>query len=287
MFDIYLPGSLDDVLRFLSKEEALPIAGGTDLLPRLQSGKLEAKMLVDLSGLSELRYIREENGQVRIGALTTIAELYESPLLDGPLEIFKHVSRKFGGPQIRNMATVGGNLAASSSSEDLIPVFMALDARVVLSSVNGDRVVPIEKFILDKRKTARRANEIIKEVAFQRPPERAWTAFDKVGRRNILFIALVNMAVYLRMEDGKVADIRLALNRVKGKVPERAIKTESFLKGKELNDEVLDEAREVLTSELQLTSDFRASAEYRVKVEKAFLKRLLNYCRRRIEEGWP
>ncbi len=155
------------------------------------------------------------------------------------------------------------------------------------NSLPRDRILPIEKFILDKRKTARRANEVIKEVAFQRPPERAWAAFDKVGRRSTLFIALASMAVYLRMEAGRVADIRLALNRVKGKVPERATKTESFLKGKELNDGVLDEAREILASELRLTSDFRASAEYRVEVQKALLRRLLNYCRRRIAEGWP
>ena len=132
-----------------------------------------------------------------------------------------------------------------------------------------------------------RSNEIIKEVVFQRPPERTWTAFDKIGRRSMLFIALVNMAVYLRMEGGKVIDVRLALNRVRGKVPERASKTESFLKGKGVNDEVLNEACEVLASELQLTPDFRASAEYRVEVEKALLKRLLNYCRRRVAEGWP
>lgn len=287
MFDIYIPKDLDDALRFLSKNEALPIAGGTDLLPRLRSGEVEAKVLIDLSGLSELKYIREDGGQVRIGALTTIAELYESPLLDGPLEIFKHVSGKFGGPQVRNMATVGGNIASSTSSADLIPVFMALDAKVVLSSVNGDRLVPVEKFVLDKRRTARRSNEIVKEVVFMRPPSRAWSAFDKVGRRKILFVALVSVATYLRMEDGKVAEARVALNRVKGKVPGRATRTESFLRGKELNDGVLEEASEVLASELQLTSDFRASAEYRLRVGKVLFKRLLNYCKSMIVERWP
>ena len=287
MFDIYLPESLDDALRFISKEEATPISGGTDLIPRIRSGELKPKLLVDLSGLSELKYVKEEGDQIKIGALTTVAELYESPLLDGPLEIFKHLGRKFGGPQVRNMATVGGNLGAASSSEDLIPVFMVLGAKVVLASVNGDRMVPIEKFFFGKRETKRRWNEIIKEVTFLRPLERTWTAFDKIGRRSTLFIALANMAVYLRMENDKVADVRLALNRVRGKVPERASKTEAFLKGKELTDEVLEGAKEVFEGELQLTSDFRASAKYRVEVQKAFLKRLLDYCRRRITEGWP
>lgn len=288
-FNIYLPESLNDALKFLSKEgkRTMPISGGTDLLPRMRRGEVSAEVLLDLSGLdAQLRYIKEENGIIRIGALTTIADIYDSHILEGSLEVFKHAARKFGGPQIRNMATIGGNMEAASSSEDFIPVFLTLSARVKLTSINGDRMVPIERFIIGKRQTLRRSDEIITEVFFHKPPERAWLAFDKVGRRSIMFIALVSMAIYLRLKEGRVEEIRIALNRVKDKIPRRASETEKFLRRKVLDDETVTKAQEVLHQELSLTSDFRASADYRCEVQKVLLKRLLNYCKRRIMEVW-
>jgi carbon-monoxide dehydrogenase medium subunit len=257
-------------------------------LPRIRSGKVSAEVLLDLSGLdAQLRYIKEENGTIRIGALATVADIYESNILEGPLEVFKHIARKFGGPQIRNMATIGGNVGAASSSEDFIPVFLALGAKVKLTSINGDRIVPIERFITGKRQTLRRNNEIITEVFFQKPPERTWLAFDKIGRRSIMFIALVSMATYLRLKDDMVEEVRIALNRVRDKIPRRAYETEKFLRGRMLDEETLLRAQEVLHQELSLTSDFRASADYRREVQKVLLKRLLNYCKRRIMEVWP
>ena len=285
MFDVYVPSSFDDALKFLSREghKTTIISHGTDLLPRIRAGELRPEVLLDLSGFDDLlRYIREDGECIRIGALTTVTDIYESPALNGPLEAFKHAAKKFGGPQIRNMATIGGNVGAASSSEDFIPILLALNAKAKLTSVYGDRILSIERLILDKRVIARRSNEIITEIFFKKPPENAWTAFDKIGRRNAMFIALVNMAVYLHVENGRIKDVRIALNRVKRKIPERAYETEKFLKGKIFTNEVLEGAKEVLERELKLTSDFRASAEYRVEVQKALLKRLLTYCYNKI-----
>ncbi len=139
-YDIYVPTDLHDALSYLGDygETTSVIARGTDLLPRLRRRRASAVNLLDISGLEkELRYMRKEDGSIHIGALTTVSDLLESPLIGRDLELIRDAARKFGDPQIRNVATVGGNICSATSSEDLIPVFLALDARVKLVQRQG------------------------------------------------------------------------------------------------------------------------------------------------------
>jgi len=237
-------------------------------------------LLVDVSRIRELRYIRKEKGSIRIGSLTTIADLSSSPLLDSKYEAFSKLRSIFGSPPIRNLATVGGNIAAASSSEDLIPILLVLEADVTLRSLTSERRVPLSEFILGKRETSRKDNEVVSEASFKEISAHSWCTFEKIGRRERLIIALVSLACILEIdsESDRIKDARIALNRIRGKVPERACKTEEVLKGRNLNAELVRFAASTLEKELMLTSDFRASASYRVKVAKNFLDSALRHC---------
>ncbi len=275
-------------MRFIEHEDkhVTVIASGTDLIPRIRKRQVAPSILLDISSFKEdLRYIRQSGGVTRLGALTTVADLQESPVLDGRLSIVREAAELFGAPQIRNVATVGGNICSASSSEDLIPVFMVLGAQLKLLSAKGARTVPLTDFLVGKRETSMSPSEILAEISFEPPAGHSWTAYEKMGRRNMLIIALVNEALSLTMEDDllTIHSARLALNRVTGKIPAMAVRTSEFLNGRKATDETIAEAQKVLAAELALTGDFRASASYRTELAQAYLKRLIQRCHRKIE----
>jgi CO/xanthine dehydrogenase FAD-binding subunit len=184
------------------------------------------------------------------------------------------------------VATVGGNICAASSSEDLLPVFLALDAGVKTICMNGAREMPLQEFIVAKRKTTLGRDEILAEVSFQEPGSRSACSFQKLGMRNILIIALVSVAAFLELHDrdSKIKTARIALNRLEAKIPERAENVEREIVDQELNDLTIASAVDRLGDDLALTSDFRASAEYREEAVRVLLRRALVDCQQRILE---
>lgn len=283
---MYVPVSLDDALRYLEENptDTLPIAGGTDLLSRINRKQVSAKNLVDLSGLSELRYIKRENGKISIGAMTTIADFEGQESNSAWGELLNGVAKKFGSPNIRTVATVGGNICAASSSEDLIPVFLALDAKVRTIRTGGAREMSLQEFLVAKRKTALDPDEILAEVSFTEPNALAACTFEKLGMRNTLIIALVSVTAFLEADQNrsKIERARIALNRLRGKIPERAESVEKELLGQKLSEQTIKTAGELLEKELALTSDSRASAEYRCEAAKVLLRRALMHCQEKI-----
>ena len=281
--ELYSPTDLNDALRFMEHDgrNVTVVASGTDLLPRMRRKQISPSILVDISSFKEdLRYIRQSDGTIRLGALTTVADLLESPMFHGRLSMIREAGKLFGAPQVRNVATIGGNICSASSSEDLIPVFMALDARLKLVSARGERSVPLKDFIVGKRATDMKPSEILAEVEFSLPGGHSWTAYEKLGRRNMLIIAIVNEALSLTLEEDlrTVRSAKVALNRVSGKIPALAARTNDFLEGKMVTEETIAQAQKVLASELSLTSDFRGSGAYRKEIAQVYLKRLLERC---------
>jgi carbon-monoxide dehydrogenase medium subunit len=163
-------------------------------------------------------------------------------------------------------------------------VFLALDARVKLLGVRAERTLPLKDFLMGKRTVFRKSGEVLSEIELRSLPPDSASAYEKMGRRNILIIALVNEAVVLTTEGDRetVRDARIALNRLAGRIPQRATATEGFLAGKKLSAETLASAQDRLSSELLLKTDFRASGEYRTDIAKVYLKRLLELCAARI-----
>jgi carbon-monoxide dehydrogenase medium subunit len=261
------------------------VSNGTDLINRIRRRQVRPKTLVDLSGLSEFNYVKQDGSLIRIGALTTLDAVAGAEVLrDERYEVFRQVIDKFGAPNITNMATIGGNVCAASSSEDFLPVLLVLDAGVRLISKSATREMKLNDFLLGKRETALRPNEILSEVNFPVVPEKSWCAYDKVGMRNSLIIAFVNIALYLALNrvDKRVEAARLAFNRVRGKIPERASGTEKILVGKRVDKALVEEAVKTLSGELRLKSDFRVTGDYRVQVALTFFKRTLAYCLHRL-----
>jgi len=287
LFDLYSPRNLREALKFMESErEGLAVlANGTDLLPRINRRQIAPSVLLDIASLQdELRYIRKDDGVIHLGALTTVTDILDSDILGGSLSMLHEAAAMFGAPQIRNVATVGGNVCSASSSEDLIPVFLVLDSQVKLISSSGERSLPLEDFIKGKRSTVMKPSEILSEVSFRALEGHSWSAFEKFGRRNMLIISLVNESLALSLEDdlATVRSARIALNRVKGRIPALAEMTGSFLEGRRLSDQTIAEAQQILTSELNLKGDFRGSGAYRVEVARVYLKRLIQRCVARI-----
>jgi CO/xanthine dehydrogenase FAD-binding subunit len=282
---MFVPENLVDLLQYLDSHQAGVhlIANGTDLINRIQRKQVTPKTLVDLTGLHEFRYVKREGGTIKIGALTTISELIESPVIDSRYDVFREVAMKFGGPSIINMATIGGNICSASSSEDLLPVLLVLNADVKVRSIHGERTIRVEDFVKGKRITDLKPNEIMVETSFRELEARSACSFEKVGMRNSLIIAFVNCAVYVRLAENKLCDeVRIAFNRVNGKIPQRARQTERVMKGKKLNEQSLSDTVTTLRNELKLTSDFRASEEYRLEVACAIFKRTVGRCADRL-----
>jgi len=285
---MYVPENLNELLSYLNDHRSgvQLIANGSDLINRMQRRQVEARVLVDLSGLSEFNYVRNDNGKIRIGALTTVQELASSPVLREHYEVFRDVASKFGGPAIVNVATVGGNICAASSSEDLIPALLVLDAKVRVVSKQGERVIDLEHFLIGKRQTAIHPNEILVETIFNELDDQSACAFEKIGMRNSLIIAFLNCSVFLKLvkESRRIEEVKIAMNRVAGKIPSRAKKTEAELRGNTLTKGNVENAVRALLSELRLTSDFRASEKYRREVAPVVFKRTLIKCLERLGE---
>lgn len=288
-FELYSPKSLEEAMKFMEAggEGVAVVASGTDLLPRVKKRQIAPSVLLNISSFEkDLRYIHQSSGTIHVGALTTVTDLLDSPLFAEKLSMVHEAAEIFGAPQIRNVATVGGNICSASSSEDLIPVFLALDARVTLISGAGQRSLPLKDFVIGKRLTARKPSEFLSEVFFESPKGNSWTAFEKLGRRNMLIVAIVSESLVLTLEDDllTVKSAKVALNRVAGRIPALAEKTGEFLTGRRLDDDTIAEARRLLASELSLTDDFRGSAAYRSEVAQAYLKRLIQRCLSNIRE---
>lgn len=288
-FDMYVPEDLTDALHYLDTHQSGVhlIANGSDLINRIQRRQVKPKTLIDLSGLKEFNYVKRDEKAIRIGALTTISDLAASPVIDSHHEVFREVAAKLGGPSIINVATVGGNICAASSSEDLLPVLLVLDAQVQLRSNQGDRSMKLEDFLKGKRMTSLRPNEILIETSFQALEENSACTFEKVGMRNSLIIAFVNIAVYLNLDKKNkcVNDIRVALNRVGGKIPGRTKATEGKLRGTTISKETVRDAVSTLKSELKLSSDFRVTGEYRTDVACSLFRRTLARCTEKVLGG--
>ncbi|MCE4618058.1 MAG: FAD binding domain-containing protein [Desulfurococcales archaeon] len=288
-FSLYRPKSLDDALEFLSNNAGLvkPLAGGTELLLLIRDKKIPTpKYLLDLNAIrKELSYVKLEEDKVRIGATTTLYELSQSILhKDKRYAGFADVFYGFATMAMRFYATIGGNILSATQYNDYLTLLTVYEPELVLVSKEGERRLTLEQLVLDKRKLAIRPNELLKEIIIPVPPENTSSSFIKFDRRRILIAGVVTGAVLLTLNDNMIEDIKISFDMIREKrVPGRAKKTEEFLRGKELSEEVVEEAaEEILPSEMERVSDWWTTAEYRLDMSKVVLKRNIFRAARRI-----
>jgi len=262
--DLRKPASVDEALAMLRDDGPLvPMAGCTDVYVSLNFGTLTAARFLDIWGLGELRGIEEMDGGLRIGALTTHAELWRSPLVLDRLPILAAACREVGGIQIQNRGTLAGNVANGSPAGDTLPVLAVADAVVVLRSADGERRVPFNGFYTGYRATVMRADELI--VAIEIPPVPGAQWFRKVGTRAAQAISKVVMAAV------RADQPRVALGSVAATVV-RLPRTEAALAG----GAGIEEAQRVLMEEVTPIDDIRSTADYRRRVCANLLARWWN-----------
>jgi len=256
------------------------VAGGTDLLVERPGG---VECLIDVNSLP-LDYIKEEGEGLRIGALTTIERINGSEILTGPFRVLTEASNVFGHRNVRNLATIGGNLCSSVPSADMATPLMVLDSSVHIASLRGERTVPLEEFFVFVRENALEDDEMLIEVQVPPQPARTGTAFEKIGRTSV-DIALVNVAVRLTLgEDDVCSDVRIALGSV-SPTPMRCARAEGLLRERRLDEALIDEAALAASEEIKPISDVRSSAEYRRDASKVLTKRCMLRALERARGG--
>jgi CO/xanthine dehydrogenase FAD-binding subunit len=254
------PKSLADALKMLRDEGPLtPLAGCTDLYVSLNFGTLKETRFLNLWGLDALRAIEVRRDLLTIGALSTHTDLIRSKHVQKRLPMLVAAAREIGGVQIQNRGTIGGNVANASPAGDTLPVLAAVDAVVVLQSVDGPRRVPFNDFYTGYRQTVRRADELI--VAFEIPPVPGRQWFRKVGTRAAQAISKIVIAGVAPAGRRQTIAPRLALGSVAPTVI-RARRTEAAL----ARGESIEAAQRTLVDELSPIDDIRSTAAYRRQV---------------------
>lgn len=268
---VFRPTSLVRLWPLLA-DGARVMAGGTDLLAR---GKDQAPMDVALlEGITELAGLSEEDGLVRLGALATHSALAQSGLVRERVPVLARALATLGSPLVRNMGTLGGNIATASPAGDTLPPLYALDALVELASRDGSRRVPLVDVILGPGRTALSPGEIVTAVLLQPPVATALQHFEKVGRRGALAIAVASLAAVIDTDAvGRVIEARLAVGSV-GPTILRCRAAEATLMGKRLTQDVLQEAAAHIRQAVSPIDDIRATAAYRRQVAGNLLLRL-------------
>jgi len=269
------PGDLSDLRQVMAeyKARATVIAGGTNLIPEMRNGEESPELLIDISDMTELSFIRENNGSIAIGAATTIAEVASSPVLLDNSPILASAAKQLGNPLTRNRATLGGNLANASPCADTAPPLLALDAAVEILSPGGKtRQVPLNKFFLGYKFTDLVKGEVLTGITFPKPNDSTKGSHTKIGLRNAASICVASIAVMLDMDGKTCRKARVAAGSV-APIPMRAYRVEKFLEGKEINAPLLEECMAVVKEEISPISDIRGSLEYRSYVTSMILKR--------------
>ena len=284
-FEFSTPLTVAQAAALLAMPGAVPLAGGTDLLIHIRAGVKSPRHLVDLSGLG-LSYVCQENGLVKIGAMTTFQEILESDIVRRELACLAESAAEIGAVQTRNMATIGGNLCSAVPSVDSAPPLLVLDAQVKIAGYRGERVLPLDRFFSGPKKNVLQRGEILVEIDMPIPPARTGTCFRKIGRRRAMTLAVANAAarVSLAADMHAIASVRIAMGAV-APVPLHAVKAESLLGGCEPSEESFQRVAALAAEEISPISDLRAPAAYRRQVTQVLVKRSLMQAWHRAKES--
>jgi len=275
-FDFIRPDSLEAALAALKEHSpnVRILAGGTDYVVELKHVSQSPGVVVDVSGLAELRGIEVTDQGLRIGAGVTHTEIMEHPLIKEYAPAMIDAAHTVGAVQTRNLGTLGGNLVTCVPSMDSGPTLMALDAEVTVIGPDGSRRMSLEDFFVAPRKTILEPHEVLLEITIPTRNMGKPTEFLKFGLRKGQALALVNVASSINVEAGTFKDVRISLGAV-APVVIRCPQAEASLEGQPVSDQAIAEAGKIAASEAKPISDFRASKEYRLELIEVLTRRTL------------
>ncbi len=281
-FEYLRPKSIPEAIGFLQQygEDAKILSGGQSLIPMMKFRLARPGYLVDINRIPGLSYIKEESGYLKIGGLTREADLEFSPLIHSKYPILSDTARVIADPQVRNMATLAGNLAHGDPANDHPATMMALGAQIVATGPKGERVMPIESFFITLFTTELQHDEIVTEIRIPIPPPRSGGAYLKLERK-VGDFATAAVAVQLTVDgEGTCQKIGIALTNV-GATPIKAAKAEGFLRGKKLDEPNITQAAQLAAEESQPSEDLRGPEEYKRGLVKELTRRAVVRARER------
>ena len=274
-FEYYSPKNLTQVLRFLTAPGGRIIAGGTDLIPKLRSNTLNITALIDISHVEELRFIREDDKQIHIGARTTYADVLESPLLARYAPVLLQATQLVASPMARARGTIGGNIGNASPAGDTFPPLLVLNAEATLLSPTGRRALLLEEVVVGPMQTVLAPDEIIHHISFHKPSAHCGFGFEKLGPRQGMTISIATAAAAIELNTNQtISDARIAFGAV-APTPIRCKAAEQLLLGRKPGAESWKLAVEFAVNMIAPIDDVRASADYRHKAAGVLLERAL------------
>jgi carbon-monoxide dehydrogenase medium subunit len=297
-FDFHEPETIADAVALGARfgDDGRFLAGGTDLMVQLQAGRVHPRHVVSLHRLRELTGlgVDSSNGgghapalrhpEIRLGALVTHRTVERTVAFAGPLRALIEGAEVIGGHQVRNVATIGGNVMNASPAADLVPVLLALDGVAHLIGPEGERAVPLDRFLTGRGQTQRTPGELLTAVTLPAPPPRSATAFLKAGRRRAMEISIVCVAARLTLDarSGRCAAARIALGAVAPRTV-RARGAERALEGQPLTPEIIRRAGELALADCDPITDVRASARFRRHLVGTLVTRAIARCLERVD----
>lgn len=282
MYDIqnyYQAGDVEDAVRALRENpEAVLISGGSDVLIKIREGKLAGCSVVSINGLPELQGIsREADGTIVIGAGATFAGIADHDIIRQYIPMLGRAVDQAGGPQLRNVGTIGGNVCNGATSADSAPSLFALNAVLILTGGSGTRELPIRQFYSGPGRTVREHDEILKEIRITPENYNEYGGhYIKYGKRQAMEIAALGCACMVRLTKSKdrVADLRLAYG-VAAPTPIRCRMVEQQIRGMKINSDLYELVGQGVLTEINPRSSWRASREFRLMLAEELAKRAL------------
>ena len=282
-FDYVAPSTLDEALGLLAEhpDDAKILAGGHSLIPAMKLRLAQPAMLIDIGRVKDLAYIREEGGQIRIGAMTTHYQLESNARLKEVCPLLPECAASIGDVQVRNKGTIGGSLAHADPAADWPAAAVALRAELVAASARGERVIAADDFFVDMLTTALRPDEVLREIRINAPPARTGQSYKKVHHPASGF-AVVGVAVTLTLGgDGKCSSVGVGITGVATKAY-RAAQVESALAGATADEQTIAGAASHAADGVEANGDIYASADYRRHLAEVYTRRAVAAATSRI-----
>jgi aerobic carbon-monoxide dehydrogenase medium subunit len=281
-FDYYAPSSVAQAVQMLNDcgPDSKILAGGQSLIPAMRFRLTVPAVLIDINGLTDLGYIREDNGHLALGAMTRESSLENSELVNSKYHLLADATKMIADPIVRNMATVGGNIAHADPANDHPAVMLAYNAVVIVEGTNGKRAIPVDEFFVGLFESALASNEVLTEIRIPRPGANSAGAYVKMERK-VGDYAISAAGVQLTLDGDTCTAARIGLTNVSA-VPMRARNAENILVGNKLTSEVIEEAGRAAAAECDPSADLRGGVDYKRDITRVMLKRAIRQAMERI-----
>ena len=273
-FEYFEPETIGEAVSLLEKygRGAAVLAGGTDLLIRMKKGEMEPKCLINVMAIKELNYIKEDGG-LHIGAATSLRKIEKSKIVAEKYSALYEGIKSLGKVQVRNMATLAGNICNASPAADTATPLLSLSAKVKITSSKGDRAIPLGEFFVGPGKTVLQPNELVAEIQIPTPPKTAGSSFLKISRVSA-DLSKVNVAAMVERAGGICKSCKIALGAV-APTPMSMKRAEGILNGMKFDEETVRSAARAASEDIKPITDVRSTAEYRKEVSKVLVEEAL------------